>query len=174
MITRRLLFSALAALAVVPNAVKTARARGAVGGYVHGRGLNIVTESIDDVLLIYRIRGRDFTQIVDVRDGGIALLCDGDDLTVERLAEAVISPGHYRTCLAAGCFRLGGSPVFPVTADVWGHDMMKRVSRMDEMCGAVRDGTYSSDWLSDLERQGLLVRTWDSDETARRLLNWRA
>lgn len=67
--------------------------------------------------LIYQVNDGQ-TNSISVYDGGVALTGDGDNGTLGALLAAVILPGHYRTCLAAGLFRLGGSPAGTLTADV--------------------------------------------------------
>lgn len=56
-------------------------------------------------------------QSVALYDGGVALTNDGDEPDIAALRGASIAPGHFRTCLALGLVRLGGTPIMTVTAD---------------------------------------------------------
>lgn len=55
---------------------------------------------------------------IQIYDGAVPLTWAGDVPTVAALMAWIQVPGRYLTCLAAGLYRLGGSPAFAVTADV--------------------------------------------------------
>lgn len=59
---------------------------------------------------------------IELFDGGVALINDGDSGSISALRAASINPGHYRTCLALGLARPGGTlgnrPAFVWTAHV--------------------------------------------------------
>lgn len=69
-------------------------------------------------------------------DGGIALVNDGDVASISALRSATGNPGHYRTCLAQGCWRPFGS--FSGRAGfVWTADVAEGSSSADRRAGAV-------------------------------------
>lgn len=61
-------------------------------------------------------------EAVQLYDGGVPLLYDGDSATLAALLAANITPGHYRTCKALGYVRPGGAirgrAAYAWTADV--------------------------------------------------------
>lgn len=61
-----------------------------------------------------------FSQLVSITvyDGGLELIADGDSASITALRAASISAGHYRTCLAEGLIRLGGTATKTLTADI--------------------------------------------------------
>lgn len=151
----------IAAAVVVPNAVLTsaAKAKAAFRPVVFGRCLNVEPLLIDSYYLVY-VAASPLRAIEAVRDGGMKLIIDGDDPDRATLLIAAILPGHARTCVAEGLVRLGCWPVFPLTIDADGDGLRPRVTRMDELAGAVQDREYSGDWLDALDAQGLIVHTW--------------
>lgn len=84
---------------------------------LYGTVHNVPCVAANPFDLIYQVNDGPVNTIT-VYDGGVALTGDGDNGTLAALLAAVINPGHYRTCLAEGLFRLGGSPAGTLTADV--------------------------------------------------------
>ncbi len=69
--------------------------------------------------LIYQVRDGAVAGIPFVFDKGVQLTnANQDYATLAALRAATIPAGKYATCLALGCFRLGGSPAGQITADV--------------------------------------------------------
>lgn len=169
---RRTFFKAFAALAIIPNALMTGivKAKAARKPLMFGRVPNV--PAVEESPLVYRVSAGSVQSIEAVRDGGMELIIDGDDPTILVLQRAEIAPGHARTCLSEGVFRIGTNPVFPVTVDATGNEMRPRVTRMDELAGAVQNGSWSRDWRDQIDAHGLLVHTWDSESTARAVLKW--
>ena len=89
----------------------------AVKPVIYGTKRNVVPVDVNPFDLIRQVSTRACTSI-KVFDGGVALANVGDFATVAALTAATLVPSQYATCLALGLFRLGGSPVFPLTADV--------------------------------------------------------
>lgn len=67
--------------------------------------------------LLYQVSDGVVSSIV-AYDGGLALDNIGDFTDTAALVAASIIPGQYGTCLSVGVFRLGGTAVGAVTADV--------------------------------------------------------
>ncbi|MBP2495378.1 hypothetical protein ABID82_002289 [Methylobacterium sp. PvP062] len=84
---------------------------------IYGTKRNVAPVDVNPFDLIRQVSARACVSI-KVFDGGVELTNVGDFATVAALTAAALSPGQYATCLALGLFRLGGAPVFPVTADV--------------------------------------------------------
>lgn len=84
---------------------------------IFGTTPNIAPVLVNQYSLIYQVSVSGVSSIV-VYDGGLALDNVGDYLTLAALQAATIPLGSYATCLALGLFKLGGSAVFEVTADV--------------------------------------------------------
>lgn len=162
---RRTFLGIATILAAIPNSVMTATAKARVSlkPKIYGKFLNVPPLYphwiCNEDLLSYQMPD-EVHSVHAVRDGGMELVFDGDDDDVKALTAADIKPGHYRTCMAQGCFRLGAYPVFQLTIDGEGDGLRPRVTRMDELAGAVRDGSYSAEWLAEIKSQGLLVSTF--------------
>lgn len=97
-----------------------ARLVGVVKPYCVGYVFNITPVQIGTTLLCYQVSCSSVAAITAVRDGGQALSVGSDYATYALLASATVAPGTYATCLAAGLFRLGSSPVYGITCDVTG------------------------------------------------------
>lgn len=80
--------------------------------------------------LIYMVNAGPTSGIGPVWDGGAAIPFDRDYPTFESLAAATITPGHYATCLAAGCFRMQIPPLHALRCSVRG-DVSGGVYRQD-------------------------------------------
>jgi hypothetical protein len=98
---------------------------------IYGFCRNVTPTMVDQLLLIAQVHDGGINGIPAVYDRGVKLIEKRDCATYGELEALVadvgdpdasfdIGPGEYATCLAAGCFRLGGSPVGTVTADVRG------------------------------------------------------
>ena len=81
---------------------------------------NVSPVLIDPTNLIYQFHARTASDVDAVYDRRAALIDDGDVANYAALTAAVISTGHFKTCLALGLFRLGSTPSGVVTADVKG------------------------------------------------------
>ena len=96
----------------------------------YGPCRQITPTFIDQLLLIAQVHETEVKSIF-VYDRGVALTFINNMATYAELEALVafsgeegpaadLHPGEYATCLAVGCFRLGGQPVGIVTADVDG------------------------------------------------------
>jgi hypothetical protein len=92
-----------------------------------GRCFNITPQQVDPVFLTYQVHDSSVNAITSVYDAGIVVPGEigsppvaQDYASYPLLVAASITPGTHATCLAAGYFRLGTSPVGTVTADVDG------------------------------------------------------
>jgi hypothetical protein len=95
---------------------------GTVRPVVLGRVFNMSPVLIDPVRLIYQAHDGPMFQIDGAFDGGVPLERSGGDYaTYAALASATVPAGRYAICTAQGLIRLGGSPVFAVTANVIGN-----------------------------------------------------
>lgn len=72
----------------------------------------------DLIYLVSNVTAHSQLVSITVYDGGLELTADGDEADVADLRAASISAGHYRTCLAEGLIRLGGTAEKTLTADV--------------------------------------------------------
>jgi hypothetical protein len=84
---------------------------------IWGKVTNVSGRVVNRFRLLWQFSSLPVAAIA-VYDGAAALTLAGDYPTLAALVAATISPGFYGTCLTAGIVRLGGSPVFAVTADV--------------------------------------------------------
>ncbi|KQT13996.1 hypothetical protein ASG40_19410 [Methylobacterium sp. Leaf399] len=84
---------------------------------IYGVVWNIAPTNVNPFELIYQASDRPAFSII-AYDGGLALTNAGDTATLAALTAATIPAGSYRTCLALGLIRLGGTPARAVTADV--------------------------------------------------------
>lgn len=100
---------------------------GDIGGSVKprlfGKALNILPVLLNSVQLIY---GWNFDrngaaapsdQILEVRDGGVALTFGTDHANIAALQAAAPAAGHYDTCLAASMIKTGSKATFDLTLD---------------------------------------------------------
>jgi hypothetical protein len=83
---------------------------------VFGAVQNIAPRFVNRFNLVYQVSAGAVSSIV-VYDGAVPLNFAGDYPTLAVMVDAAVPSGAFATCLAAGLFRLGGSPVFTVTAD---------------------------------------------------------
>jgi hypothetical protein len=86
----------------------------------YGYARNIAPVLINATNLVYQVHDGAVGVIAAVRDAGSALTAGSDYPTYADLIAATVAGGTYATCLALGLFRLGGSPVGRITADVSG------------------------------------------------------
>lgn len=91
--------------------------KGKIKPRVFGAAPNIAPVLVNQYGLIYQVSVSGVSSIV-VYDGGLPLDNVGDYASLSALEAATIPRGSYGTCLALGLFKLGGSAVFDVTADV--------------------------------------------------------
>lgn len=87
---------------------------------VFGKARNISPVLLVPNLLIYQAHDGAMQAIDMVYDRGVALTGAGDVADYAALAAASVATGQFKTCLAAGLFKLGSSPAGTVTADVRG------------------------------------------------------
>lgn len=85
-----------------------------------GQCLNLQPPMINAAYLVYQCHHRLIQAVDAVYDRGAVLINDGDHASYAALTAAVITTGHYATCLALGLIRLGSTPSGLVTADVRG------------------------------------------------------
>lgn len=85
--------------------------------YLWGSVSNIAPKVVNKYDLIYQACLNGFNSIT-VYDGGLALTATSDYSTQAALLASSPQPGYYATCKSAGLIKLGGSPVFEITADV--------------------------------------------------------
>lgn len=86
---------------------------------LYGRRRNVAPILVEPGLLLYQLHDGPMQAIDAVRDRGVALTNAGDLASYAALAGAAVSAGTYRTCLAAGLFRVGATPSL-LTADAQG------------------------------------------------------
>ena len=85
-----------------------------------GTPKNIEATLVDSAYLVYQFHSRQANGVDWVYDQGVAMSLNADYPTYADLIAALVPPGKYATCNALGLFRLGATPVGPVTADVTG------------------------------------------------------
>lgn len=85
---------------------------------VFGRVLNVTPAAANVYDLVWQVNDGPVADIPAVYDKAVALRRGADYPTLAALIAAPTAPGTYDTCLAAGYFKLGSSPVGQVTADV--------------------------------------------------------
>jgi hypothetical protein len=88
--------------------------------YAVGYNFNCTPALIDSALLIYQISFTSVAEIMEVRHAAVPWASEGDVATFADLVAATVSPASYKTCLAAGCFKLGSTPTSDVTVDLIG------------------------------------------------------
>jgi len=93
---------------------------------LYGYKRNIAPFLIDAGRLIYQFHDGAAESVLAVRDRGVALTSAGDLASYAALEGTTVTSGQYKSCLAAGCVRLGGTAEL-LTMDARGH----------------KDGTYS-------------------------------
>lgn len=99
----------------------TEEMEGTVKPVVIGRVWNMAPVLIDPVLLVYQVHDGEIAAVSGVFDGGVPLTFSADYGSYGALIGATIAPGGYATCLSGGLIRVGGSPIFAITAHVDGH-----------------------------------------------------
>lgn len=82
-----------------------------------GNVANATPKLVNPFRLVYQVSVAAVASIA-VFDGGVPLTSGGDHPTLSALLGATIAPGSFATCLALGLFRLGGTAVYGITADV--------------------------------------------------------
>lgn len=86
---------------------------------LYGRRRNVAPVLVDPGLLLHQLNDGPMQAIDAVRDRGVPLTNAGDLASYAALAGATVAAGTYRTCLAAGLFRVGATPSL-LTADAQG------------------------------------------------------
>jgi hypothetical protein len=84
---------------------------------VFGAPANIQPKVVNKYDLLYQVSVGAVSSIA-VYDGGAALTNAGDYPVLSSMMAATVAPGAFVTCYDQGIFRLGGTPVLAVTADV--------------------------------------------------------
>jgi hypothetical protein len=84
---------------------------------VFGQVINVSGKLVNSFDLLWQFSS-DAVASIAVYDGGAPLTPAGDYPTLPNLMAATVAGGSYATCKALGVARLGGSPIFEVTADV--------------------------------------------------------
>ena len=88
---------------------------------VFGRCFSVPATIVNDFNMFLQFSASQLHEI-QLYDGGVPLINDGDVATLADLAAATGNPGHYKTCLAQGIARpfgtFNGRPAFTWTADV--------------------------------------------------------
>lgn len=85
-----------------------------------GNPQNVTPAFVDTSLLIYQVHDGSLQSIDAVYDEGEALTNAGDVVDYATLAAASVSASFYKTCKAAGVFKLGVKATGQVTVDVKG------------------------------------------------------
>lgn len=85
-----------------------------------GDSRNVPAHPVNANNRIYRVADGAVNGIPAVYDNAVALIDEGDVDTLPLLQAASITSGRFKTCRAAGLFRLGAEPAGRVTADVYG------------------------------------------------------
>ncbi|MDD2367332.1 MAG: hypothetical protein PHN84_14330, partial [Desulfuromonadaceae bacterium] len=94
---------------------------------VYGSVANITPVLVNTAKLTYQVSDKAVYSIA-VFDNGVPITADGDCSDVAALQVETVSAGTFKTCLAAGLFRLGSSPVGQVTCNVAATDGYDRVT----------------------------------------------
>lgn len=84
---------------------------------IFGAANNVPTTTVNPYDLIKQVSARPCASII-IYDGGLPLDNAGNTADLASLEASSPSPGGYTTCLSLGLIKLGGTPVFDVTADV--------------------------------------------------------
>lgn len=84
---------------------------------IYGTVVNVAPKLVNPFNLLYQVSTNAVASIT-AKDGGVTLSNVGDYPALSSLIAATCAPGQYVTSFANGIFRLGGSPVSTVTADV--------------------------------------------------------
>lgn len=84
---------------------------------VYGTVANITPVLVNTAKLTYQVSDKSVYSIV-VYDNGVNITAGADCVDVAALQAAIVAPGTFQTCKAAGIFRLGSSPAGQITADV--------------------------------------------------------
>lgn len=83
--------------------------------------------------LVYQVNDGPVQAISQVYDSGAELTLDADYATLTLLRAATLVPGEYATCIAQGCFRLGGAPAGQITFDFEGDNSGGYVSTIADV-----------------------------------------
>lgn len=84
---------------------------------LYGTALNFSPICVNTSQLTYQIHDGSINAVLNVYDQGAALTAGNDYATATLLNAASTTAGSFDTCLAGGYFKLGSSPVGPVTCD---------------------------------------------------------
>jgi len=84
---------------------------------VFGAAPNVQPKLVNKYDLLYQV-SVGMVSLITVYDGAAPLTNIGDYPVLSSMMAATVAPGEYVTCYALGIFRLGGTPVFVITADV--------------------------------------------------------
>lgn len=103
-----------------------------------GRRRNITPVLIDQGNNIYQVHDRRIQAVDAVTDRGEEYVNDGDLASYAALVAWTPVVGHYVTCLAIGCFRIGSTPAGAITCDVKGDADTALGGYVDTIPGIVR------------------------------------
>lgn len=128
---------------------------GVVKPVVLGRIWNMSPVLINAAGLIYQVHDGAITSVIGAYDGGVSLTFTSNYASYSALAAASLSGGQYATCLAAGLIRVGGTPVYALTAYVDGSNLAGNtipsiVTRLLTQLGSQLDIPISTGSLSVL------------------------
>ena len=104
-----------------------------------GTPKNIEATLVDSAYLVYQYHSRQANGVDWVYDQAVAMSLNADYTTYADLIAALVPPGKYATCNALGLFRLGATPVGPVTADVTGDAVGGFVYRAADIIARIAD-----------------------------------
>ena len=140
---------------------------------LYGTVLNIAPPCVNTSKLAYQVNDAAVNAISAVYDQGAALIFGADYASQAAFEAAATAAGHYDTWLAGGCFRLGGTPVGPVTCDAQqGANVAARTTAQVWKNILVRLGKSSGDYSAaditalDSAAGYELGAYWDSETVA--------
>jgi len=96
-------------------------------------GANVSPVLVIPSELVYHLNDGAVQAIGAVYDSGFALTATSDYATLALLRAATMVPGQYATCLAQGCFRLGGAANRQITCDFQGANSGGYVSTLADV-----------------------------------------
>lgn len=76
-----------------------------------GLARNIAPVQVEAGKLIYQLHDGAMSQVLAVRDAGVALVPGGDVASYAALQSVTVALGTFKTCLATGHIRVGGVPI---------------------------------------------------------------
>lgn len=98
--------------------------------HTYGRCYEVPGVLVNSALQIWQVHNGAVQAIDAVYDRGIAYTFGTNHANLAALQAATVTEGTYHTCLSLGLYRLGVTPIGPVTADVRGDNSGGYVNRV--------------------------------------------